>query len=329
MKKLYTTLLLFIISMISFSQTFNIHTAKASGLWSDSRNWDIRQRNDGIRNHKYIIPGNISITIDRDVDNLGDTELQIFGNLGLAPSTNLHLSSRSSITLHNGSITGNNANQKIKIGNEIKYKGNVDGVLSGYWIANSVTGSAPNGFVAFSLLSVNYTSFYVNKSGTTIELKWSVDKEAYNNHYDIERSTDGHTWTKIAVVSTASNSDDPKTYNYIDNTISNPIVYYRVLYVDNDGRSISSAVKTIDAEETISTVKIYGFEKNVVVDLDAFVKDYIVISVVNNIGRVIGQQSYFNPLQKLNLNLPNIARGAYIIQVTDGKGWSEAKKVIL
>jgi hypothetical protein len=79
----------------------------------------------------------------------------------------------------------------------------------------------------------------------------------------------------------------------------------------------------------MQTVKIYGFDKNVVIDLNAFIKDYIVISVVNNIGQVIGQQSYSNPLHKLNLNLPNITSGTYIIQVADGKGWSEAKKVIL
>jgi hypothetical protein len=314
---------------MSFSQPFYIYTAKANGLWSQAQNWNIQLRTDGIARHKFVIPGNVSITINNDISNLGDVEINISGTLSLAGSTNLHLSNNSIIVLNNGTISGDNANEKIKIGNQIKYKGNVDGVVTGYWIADNTSGSAPNGFKSFSMLPVNFTSFHINKSGNNIQLVWSTDIEIRNSHYEIERSINGRDWSKIAVVLSAANSNNGGNYDYTDQNILGEVVYYRLRQVDLDGRSTYSSVKTIRLSEAISAIKIYGSEKKVIIDLSAAIKNTVVVSIVNNNGQVIHQQSYSNPSYKINLNLYYIANGAYIVHVANNKGWSEVKKVIL
>jgi hypothetical protein len=310
-----------------FSQSFKIHIAKSSGLWSDPQNWNIQSRNDGINKHKFIIPKNISITVDKDVDDLGDVELYIYGNLGLASSTNLHLTSNSKIEINNGSITGNSANQKIKIGNEIKYKGNVDGVKTGYWLADHTTGSAPEGFVSFAILPGNFTNFNINKNGNTVELTWSNDQQN-NGNYEIEKSKNGIDWIKIAVINSASNSNNSTVYSYTDHNIPESVVYYRLRLSDN-GQSFYSSVKTIRVGEMKPPVKIYGFEKSVIIDLNNQVNENIVVSILNNYGKLISQQVYNNPSYKISFKLNNIVKGAYVIQVTGINGWSEAKKVIL
>lgn len=331
MKKISTTLVLLTIAIISFSQSFRTYTATSSGLWTASANWTTSVRMDGVKKNKVIIPKNISIVANDSVNDLqlGNVEVYISGNLTLSNGTNLNLTDGSSITLINGSITGSAANQKIKIGSDIKYKGNNDGVLSGSFRTDNTTGSSPNGFVSFSMLPVNFTSFYINKSGDDIQLTWSTDKEINNSHFDVERSFNGLDWQKIAVVDGAGTSSNVNNYNYNDKNVAGSIVYYRLRHVDIDVCFMYSSIKTIRMSEAVSAVRIYGSNKNVVIDLNTSIKSNLVVSVVNTNGQVMSKQIISNPSYRINVNVHNASTGTYIVHLTDSKGWSEVKKVML
>ena len=329
MKKIYTTLFLLAITFMSFSQTYYVYTANQNGLWSQSGNWDSQLRTDGTNKNKYVIPEDKSIIIDNSVDGiaLGDIEIFVAGNIDLTAS--FDLSNNSRIQLNNGTISGDANNIKIKIASVIKYKVNVDGVETGLSFADNTTGTSPDGFSAFSILPVNFTSFYISKSGQNIQLTWSTDKEIDNSHFDVERSFNGTLWERISTMLSAGIGNNTNNYTYNDKNISNPVVYYRLRQVDLNGRSVYSSIKMIRMSETIAPIKIYGFDKNVVIDFNTAVKSKVTVSVINNSGQIISQKSYTNPSYKINLNCSNIANGAYIIQVSDNKGWSEVKKLIL
>lgn len=331
MKKIYTTLVLLALAVISFSQPFYIYTAKRSGFWYTGGNWTIQLRTDGVKKNKVVIPKTFTILIDNNVNRmgLGDVEINVFGILIMAPNTTLNLSNNSSIQLLDGTLSGNAANQRIFIGGVLKYKGNIDGEKTEFSIADKTTGTAPDGFREFSILPVNLTSFYINKSGQNIQLTWSTDKEMNNSHFEVERSFNGINWEKIAIIFGAGNSSSTNNYSYNDKNISSPVVYYRLRQVDIDGRSAYSSIKTIRIGETISAVKIYGFEKTVVIDINSSIKSNIIVSVINNSGQVVSQKTYSNPSYKITLNLHHIPTGAYIVRVVDNKGVSEVKKVIL
>jgi hypothetical protein len=328
MKNIYTTLLFFSVAIVSYSQSFYSYIAKANGVWTNSATWRTQLRTDGVQKHQYIIPTNFTVTINNDLTISGDVEIYISGTMGFSGNLNLHLSNNSAIILINGTISGSSANQKIKIGNEFKYKGNVDGNLTGFWVADMTTGSAPNGFSIFSILPVQFTSFYVNASGNGIQLKWSVDNEVNNSHYEVERSIDGHNWEKAAVVTQSSNTST-NGYSYTDQKVINQVMYYRIRQVDFDGGSTYSAIKTIRLSGIHPAIKIYTSQKEVIVDLNASIKNSIVVNVINNSGQVVKQQAYNNPSSTIKLSVPNTASGIYAIQVTDMKGWSEVKKVLL
>jgi hypothetical protein len=231
--------------------------------------------------------------------------------------------------LINGTISGNSSNQKIKIGSNIKYNGNQDGVRTGLLLMDNTTGSSPNGFLSFSILPVHFKSFYISKSGNDIQLSWSTDNETGSSHFDVERSFNGVQWQKIAEVTAAGNSNNTSNYNYYDKNLSNSIVYYRLRQVDINSRATYSSIKMIRFNEPISAVKIFGADKNVVIELNTSIKGSIRVQVLNNSGQVIGQHSYTNSSYRINLNLNHIANGAYIVHVSTTNGWSEAKKVVL
>ena len=179
------------------------------------------------------------------------------------------------------------------------------------------------------LQPVHFTSFYIGKSGDNIQLSWSTDYETGNSHFDVERSFNGVQWQKIAEVTAAGNSNNTNNYNYHDKNVSNPIVYYRLRQVDINSRATYSSIKMIRLNESISPVKIFGADKNVVIDLNASIKGNIQVRVLNNSGQVISQHSYTNSSYRINLRLNTISSGAYIVHVSTSNGWSEAKKVIL
>ena len=327
MKKIYFSLFLVTLAVTSFAQTFYVYTAQTSGLWTESSNWITTERTDGVQKNKVVIPVNINITADNDVDNLGlgDVQVVVYGTLTVSPGTNLNFSYNSSFELSGGTIHGLLANQKIKIGSDIKYRGDDDGILTGHFFADNTT----NGFQSLSILPVHFTSFYVSKSGQNIQLTWSTDNEINNSHFDVERSFNGLEWNKIATIKGAGNSSNANNYSYNDKNVSGSVIYYRLRQVDIDGRSVYSSIKTIRANEAISPVKIYASERNVVIDLNQAIKNDLVVSVVNINGQVISRKTFNNPQYKISFNLENVTAGAFVVQVTDNKGWTVVKKVVL
>jgi hypothetical protein len=215
------------------------------------------------------------------------------------------------------------------IGGTIKYQGDIDGLKTGHSIADNTTGASPLGFRAFSTLPVNFTSFYIGKSGENIQLNWSTDKEIDNSHFDVEKSFDGLDWQKIAIVLGSGISDNIHNYSYNDKISTSPVVYYRLRQVDIDGRSIYSSIKMIRINEAVSAARIYGSDKNVVIDLNTSIKNNLTVSVINANGQVVRKETFNNPSYRVKINLQNASTGAYVVQVSDNKGWTEVKKVIL
>lgn len=182
--------------------------------------------------------------------------------------------------------------------------------------------------IALSVTAYSQT-FYISKTNNNVQLTWSTDQELNRSHYEIERSFDGREWKSIALIFSAENGTVVNSYRYEDKNVSNEVFHYRLRLVDMDGRFTYSSVKTIRSTETVSAVKIYGSEKKVIIDLNASPQSDILVSVINNSGQVITQKSYRNPSTKINVDLGSIASGTYVVQVTDKKGLSEVKKVVL
>ncbi len=331
MKKFYSTLVLLAITVMSFSQTYKTYTAKRTGLWSDNGNWNVTPRVDGVPKNKYVVPNAYTMIVDNAIDDgaLGDVEVVVSGGLLFLSNTTLALTSNSSLQLNSGLILGLLSGQQITIGGVVKYQGNKDGWKIGSLIADNTTGTSPAGFKAFSSLPVNFTSFYVSKSGENIQLTWSTDKEINNSHFDVERSFDGLDWQKVAVVDGAGTSSNVNNYIYHDKNFANSVVYYRLRQVDIDGGFVYSSIKTIRMNEAVSAVRIYGSNKNVVIDLNTSMKNNLVVSVVNTNGQVISKQTITNPSYRININVHTAPTGTYIVHVTDNKGWTEVRKVIL
>jgi hypothetical protein len=87
-------------------------------------------------------------------------------------------------------------------------------------------------------------------------VQWATASEHGSSHFDLQRSTDGVTWTHVATKQAAGNSTENINYSWIDYTERVPLYYYRLIQHDIDGKS-----------KTYGPIVIYGIAEKRVVKL--------------------------------------------------------------
>jgi len=97
-------------------------------------------------------------------------------------------------------------------------------------------------------LPVSLTQFTAQLSGRTVQLSWQTASEVNSDHFVVERSLDGHTFTTLQTLPAAGNSSVVRTYTALDaqaGATGVPILYYRLRSVDQNGTSAYSAVQAV------------------------------------------------------------------------------------
>lgn len=103
-------------------------------------------------------------------------------------------------------------------------------------------------FDAESSLPVNLLSFTGNAKNTNVHLEWKASNEVNFSRYELEKSTDGLSFSKIATIAASGSS----RYSYIDKW-SNENLYYRLKMVDKNGDFSYSKIVTINASIATGT----------------------------------------------------------------------------
>jgi uncharacterized repeat protein (TIGR01451 family) len=156
-------------------------------------------------------------------------------------------------------------------------------------IETSVQGSAPRGIVLRSLalatatgsdqvilqrdvfvasndtpLPVELTSFTASLEGEAVALAWSTATETNNAGFDVERSTDGETFTAIGFEPGVGTTEEAQSYRFVDRDAPfATTLFYRLRQVDTDGTFEYSPV--VEVEVTPSAVALLPVAPNPVV----------------------------------------------------------------
>jgi hypothetical protein len=120
-----------------------------------------------------------------------------------------------------------------------------------------LTGSFSSGFSGFGAgvagvaLPVKLLDFTGSLNGNAIVLKWSTSSESNSKNFEVERSGDGISFSKIGVVAAAGNSSINRYYAFNDPSIVTDNNYYRLKQVDLDNKYEYS--KVILVKNTVAT----------------------------------------------------------------------------
>ncbi|HUC81433.1 MAG TPA: family 10 glycosylhydrolase, partial [Flavisolibacter sp.] len=211
----------------------------------------------------------------------------------------------------------------------VVYTNSVDlpaGATSGYYLVTSLD-DANNESESGSLITLPITGLdlQVKLSGNTAMINWRTITETNTRQFEVERSTDGTQFSKVATVGAAGNSSTPKTYRSNDFLSVEGLYYYRIKTVDLDGKYYYSDVKTV----------VFSGANSFVVGPNPF-ETFINISnlkgakrveVIDGAGRVFLSKVPNNQLS-LQLQTGHLPAGLYYLRTTKADGTSVMTKMV-
>ncbi|MBL7732348.1 MAG: T9SS type A sorting domain-containing protein [Chitinophagaceae bacterium] len=191
-------------------------------------------------------------------------------------------------------------------------------------------GNATSGFAQVILsvsLPVKLVSFTATENNCVTTLSWKTAEEVNFSHFEIEESRDGVLFTKAGSVS-ATGGVAENQYNFNGGTIDGAR-YYRLRMVDNDGKSIYSAIRAVNGRcgETdqfmVYPNPVKASSQNITVRFRLAQAGKVELRLYNAAGQLAKSQTVsgaegWNTQQ---VQVENAAAGAYYLRLTaiDGK----------
>jgi Secretion system C-terminal sorting domain len=183
------------------------------------------------------------------------------------------------------------------------------------------------------VLPVSLANFTVQPDKNRVLISWKTVTEQNNSHFDIERSNDGYTFSKIATVQGSGTSAVAHTYTAYDNLPHNGANYYRIKQYDADGKFAISGVRSLSMLTQQAIAKAYPNPSHGEIN---FTLQYnsggaITATLTNLAGKVVHQETIETNASassyKLNLKTKP-ASGVYILQLK-GNSVSENIKITI
>lgn len=163
-------------------------------------------------------------------------------------------------------------------------------------------------------------------------LYWSTESEMNSDHFEVENSLDGGTFTKIATVSAKGNSSLKSYYNYVHQNPAKATNYYRIKLVYADGRTgYSNIISLKPGNEGIQmTVMPNPFNSSVTVAATFDAPGKATIAITDVYGKTVKTMNYqvvqgFNAI-KIN-GLEGLASGTYVLQIKNQEQVATSKIV--
>ncbi len=205
------------------------------------------------------------------------------------------------------------------------------------WLAVSATGSV-NGTGPYSAQANNITSFSVFGISSTTALlpltwlnfeakaikneallTWATANERNVKSFEVMKSLDSKTFTKIATLASKNNTDR-NDYNVLDQNFTQS-AYYKIVQIDNDGKSEDSQIKYLEQRNTKQIFEISpNPATNIItlsVDKSMEVSEKVSVKMFGVDGSLlIDTQVQVADIQtNINQILPKLTSGMYFIEL--------------
>lgn len=169
-----------------------------------------------------------------------------------------------------------------------------------------------------SALPVEFLYFIGASNQGSVELSWSTATEKNNDHFEIENSVDGLSFSKIGEVKGNGTTNEVMKYAFVDESPQGIESYYRLKQVDYDGQH--AYFNTIRVQITASSgIKIYpnptSTNSTLVVQLNNSLEPGLVnVELTDLTGRII--QKKLGHGNSFELSTKSLVKGTYFVRVS-------------
>ena len=187
----------------------------------------------------------------------------------------------------------------------------VNGSLNNF----SLTGSTSNfttGFPLAGSLPVTLVDFSASQVSPGIQLKWTTSLEENFRVFEIEKSTDGSTFTKIGQILPNGVSTGGE-YGYTDYQVKAPLNFYRLRIVDVDGTAGYSKIVTVKNSDNARLVVFPNPARNEL-HITTPDKGMSRVSIFDVQGKAVRKYEIKDAPPSLTIDVSTLQKGVYIIQ---------------
>ena len=160
------------------------------------------------------------------------------------------------------------------------------------------------------LLPVELSSFTVEIQQEKVILDWQTASETNNKGWNIQQSTNGHSWKIIDWVS--GKGDGGSHYTYTDSSPTNGTSFYRLEQVDVDGTKAYSKIKSVEL-----AYKKQAIYPNPVTDILRYkgFEQGAIFKFYNSLGELILTQEVHG---NEPVDMSGLLMGVYFLRVEEG-----------
>jgi hypothetical protein len=205
--------------------------------------------------------------------------------------------------------------------------------FNSYFYPSTTTAAGPSGSTLYYMdllnvpVPVKFNGFTATKRDNTALLNWSVENEGpVTSHYEIERSTNGVSFSKIARVEPKNNGATSNAYNLTDLNLTSVrtegVIYYRIKQYDKDGQFVYSEIKSVRLDGKGFAISVYP---NPVKDVATLTIDLVqdgdvIINITDAAGKQIKQLQVqgFKGLNTKKVDMLSMASGTYLFKISTG-----------
>ena len=173
-----------------------------------------------------------------------------------------------------------------------------------------------------SALPVNYAYFKGENAGSKNTLTWATTSEINSDRFDIQRSTDGTSFSNVGTVASKGGAILTE-YSFDDNNAPFGISYYRLSQVDKDGKTTLSKTISVNNRKTGVYIEQYPnpVHDNLTVNVQSVVTGKIKMIVADMQGKTIIQQEWQKdqPSLKKIVSVGSLQNGVYQMIISIGQ----------
>ncbi len=216
----------------------------------------------------------------------------------------------------------------------IRFRLYTDGAATGWgWAIDNLS-------IQENAVPVELTSFTANSIENSVNLVWQTATEKNNSGFEIQRSKDKITFSKIGYVNGFGSSTEKHSYSFVDEKAISGKSYYRLKQIDFDGSfSYSPVVEVVSVlpnEFKLAQNYPNPFNPTTTIKYQLPAAGRVVLTIYNSLGERVKTlvdeikdagyyQIVWNGRNEVNTN---VATGIYIYRIQSGK-FMDIKKMIL
>jgi hypothetical protein len=171
--------------------------------------------------------------------------------------------------------------------------------------------------VKSTTLPVTLVSFNGKKQKNEIVLNWKTSTEINHRLFEAEKSTDGQSFTIISSVNGSGNSIQNINYTVTDFSPYKGVNYYRLKLVNENGSYNYSSTILINFDESNNGFLLYPnpADEKLKVEFTEHVIGIANLKIIDLTGKIIAEESIRVRGKQLALNVHQLTKGTYILQI--------------